>query len=85
MDCWWYPCCWSSILSWEDIIGLRSDYLAIATLGISEIVIYVFKNEDWLTRGVKNVNGLPRPVPYEIELQSSDWFIKYVIFGALML
>ena len=54
-------------------LGLRSDYLAIATLGISEIVIYVLKNEDWLARGVKNINGLPRPVPYEIELQASQW------------
>ena len=54
-------------------LGLRSDYLAIATLGISEIIIYVLKNEDWLSRGVKNVNGLPRPVPYEIELQSKSW------------
>ncbi|MHC8596662.1 branched-chain amino acid ABC transporter permease [Arenicellales bacterium IMCC55707] len=54
-------------------LGLRSDYLAIATLGISEIIIYVLKNEDWLARGVKNVNGLPRPVPYEIELQSTLW------------
>ncbi|NVK31008.1 MAG: branched-chain amino acid ABC transporter permease, partial [Gammaproteobacteria bacterium] len=55
-------------------LGLRSDYLAIATLGISEIVIYVLKNEEWLTRGVKNVNGLPRPVPYEIDLQGALWF-----------
>jgi len=54
-------------------LGLRSDYLAIATLGISEIIIYVLKNEDWLSRGVKNVNGLPRPVPYEIDLQSKQW------------
>ena len=57
-------------------LGLRSDYLAIATLGISEIVIYVLKNEDWLARGVKNINGLPRPVPYEIELQASQWVIQ---------
>ena len=55
-------------------LGLRSDYLAIATLGISEIVIFLFKNEDWLTRGVKNVTGIPRPVPYEIDLQSAIWF-----------
>ena len=54
-------------------LGLRSDYLAIATLGISEIIIYFLKNEDWLTRGVKNVNGLPRPVPYEIDLQGAVW------------
>jgi branched-chain amino acid transport system permease protein len=56
-------------------LGLRSDYLAIATLGISEIIIAVMKNEDWLTRGVKNVNGLPRPTPYEVDLQSSPWFV----------
>ncbi len=55
-------------------LGLRSDYLAIATLGISEIVIFMFKNEDWLTRGVKNVTGIPRPVPYEIDLQSTILF-----------
>ncbi|CAI8388875.1 MAG: Uncharacterised protein [Rhodospirillaceae bacterium] len=54
-------------------LGLRSDYLAIATLGISEIVVYVLKNEDWLARGVKNVNGLPRPVPYEVDLQATAW------------
>ena len=57
-------------------LGLRSDYLAIATLGISEIIIAVMKNEDWLSRGVKNVIGLPRPVPYEIELQESTSFIE---------
>jgi branched-chain amino acid transport system permease protein len=55
-------------------LGLRSDYLAIATLGISEIIIAVLKNEDWLTRGVKNVSGLPRPVPYEVDLQQAVWF-----------
>ncbi|MEK9799170.1 MAG: branched-chain amino acid ABC transporter permease [Alphaproteobacteria bacterium] len=56
-------------------LGLRADYLAIATLGISEIIIYVLKFEDWLSRGVKNVNGLQRPVPYEVDLQANSWFI----------
>jgi branched-chain amino acid transport system permease protein len=56
-------------------LGLRSDYLAIATLGIAEIILAVLKNEAWLTRGVKNVTGIPRPVPFEIELQRSPWFI----------
>jgi len=28
-----------------------------------------------MTRGVKNVTGLPRPVPYEVDLQSSQWFL----------
>ncbi len=57
-------------------LGLRSDYLAIATLGIAEIIIYILKNEDWLSRGVKNVNGLPRPVPYEIDLQNDTAFVE---------
>ncbi len=59
-------------------LGLRSDYLAIATLGISEIIVAALKNEDWLTRGVKNVSGLPRPVPYELDLQTSARFIEWV-------
>ncbi len=56
-------------------LGLRSDYLAIATLGIAEIIIAILKNEDWLSRGVKNVIGLPRPVPYEIDLQNNAGFV----------
>ena len=58
-------------------LGLRSDYLAIVTLGVSEIIIFILKNEDWLARGVKNVIGLPRPVPYEIDLQKSENFIYW--------
>ncbi len=58
-------------------LGLRSDYLAIATIGVSEIIIFTIKNEDWLARGVKNVIGLPRPVPYEIDLQQNTDFIYW--------
>ena len=59
-------------------LGLRADYLAIATLLISEIVIAVIKHEDWLSRGVKNVIGLKRPVTYEVDLQTKEWFINLV-------
>ena len=57
-------------------LGLRSDYLAIATLGIAEIIIAILKNEDWLARGVKNTIGLPRPVPYEVDLQANASFVE---------
>lgn len=57
-------------------LGLRSDYLAIATLGISEIIIAILKNEDWMSRGVKNVIGIPRPLPYEIDLQNDPSFVE---------
>ena len=59
-------------------LGLRADYLAIATLLIAEIVVHIIKHEEWLARGVKNVIGLKRPAPYEIDLQSSPWFINLV-------
>ncbi|AXX97856.1 branched-chain amino acid ABC transporter permease [Profundibacter amoris] len=61
-------------------LGLRSDYLAIATLGIAEIIIAVMKNEDWLARGVKNVTGIPRPfiTPREIDLQKDPGFVETV-------
>ena len=59
-------------------LGLRADYLAIATLLIAEIVVSIIKHEDWLARGVKNVIGLKRPAPYEINLQQSPWFIDLV-------
>ena len=69
-------------------LGLRTDYLAIATLGISEIILYVIKNEDWFVRGLKNVYGLPRPVPYEVDMQQSEWFqniIAWIHRGELQL
>ncbi|MDV7141517.1 branched-chain amino acid ABC transporter permease [Tropicimonas sp. TH_r6] len=64
-------------------LGLRSDYLAIATLGIAEIIIAVMKNEDWMARGVKNVVGLPRPVPYEVDLQDSASFVETAAWWGL--
>jgi branched-chain amino acid transport system permease protein len=61
-------------------LGLREDYLAIATLGIAEIIVTVMRNEDWLARGVKNLTGLPRPwpVPLEVDLQLNPAFLDPV-------
>src|SRR5690606_5482073 len=61
-------------------LGLREDYLAVATLGIAEIVAAVMRNEDWLARGVKNLIDLPRPwpVPYEVQLQADPGYLARV-------
>ena len=86
---------WPALISWpvgglfaaagawvigKTALGLRSDYLAIATLGIGEIIVAILKNEDWLARGVKNVIDIPRPwpVPDEINLQRASWFQDWV-------
>ncbi|WP_151702338.1 branched-chain amino acid ABC transporter permease [Nitrincola alkalilacustris] len=44
-------------------LGLRSDYLAIATLGVAEIIKAFLKNFEWMTRGTLTVSPLPWPVP----------------------
>jgi branched-chain amino acid transport system permease protein len=68
----------AAVAAWaigKTALGLRADYLAIATLGIAEIILAVMKNEDWLARGVKNIISLPRPVPYEVNLQRDTGFL----------
>jgi len=41
-------------------IRLRSDYLAIATIGIAEILRLIFKNEIWATNGPRGVSQIPK-------------------------
>ena len=43
-------------------LGLRTDYLAIATLGFAQIIKTFLKNADWLTKGTLTVSPLPWPV-----------------------
>ncbi|HRP96381.1 MAG TPA: branched-chain amino acid ABC transporter permease [Rhodocyclaceae bacterium] len=42
-------------------LRFRSDYLAIATIGVAEIFRLVIKSEDWLTGGSRGITGIPRP------------------------
>lgn len=51
-------------------LGLRTDYLAIATIGISEIIRALLKNADWLTRGTLTVSPIPWPTPLPQDFQS---------------
>jgi branched-chain amino acid transport system permease protein len=42
-------------------VRLRGDYLAIITLGFSEVVRLVASNEIWLTNGTDGISGIPGP------------------------
>ena len=42
-------------------LKLRGDYLAIVTLGFSEVVRLVASNEIWLTNGTDGISGIPGP------------------------
>jgi len=48
-------------------LNLRSDYLAIATIGIAEIIRLFLKTEAWLTHGVRGIAGIPRPLAGLVE------------------
>ena len=61
-------------------LPLRSDYLAIATIGIAEIVRLVLKNEAWLTNGVRGIAGIPKPLAW---LGNSPWLMLGVVLIAL--
>ncbi len=43
-------------------LRLREDYLAIVTIGVSEMLRLVALNEEWLTQGPRGVYGYPLPL-----------------------
>lgn len=43
-------------------LRLKEDYLAIATIGIAEIIRLIFQNERWLANGPQPLIGIPRPL-----------------------
>ena len=65
-------------------LRFRSDYLAIATIGVAEIVRLVIKSEDWLTGGSRGITAIPRPfgdLPY---LQSQLAYLALVVVAVLV-
>jgi branched-chain amino acid transport system permease protein len=81
-------------------LGLRTDYLAIATIGVSEIIRALIKNMDWLTKGTLTVSPIPWPVPKPQDFQAMGAetlqsfvyarasfliIVLIVVFGALYL
>lgn len=42
-------------------VRLKSDYLAMASIGIAEILRLIIVNEEWLTGGSLGVQNIPRP------------------------
>ena len=43
-------------------LRLREDYLAIVTIGTSELIRLIALNEEWLTRGAFGIQGYPLPL-----------------------
>lgn len=63
-------------------LRLRSDYLAIASIGIAEIVRLVFKNESWATGGVRGFPGIP--VQFNNVLGQANGFLFMLLVGIIL-
>jgi ABC-type branched-subunit amino acid transport system permease subunit len=63
-------------------LKLKEDYLAIVTVGFSEIVRLFFLNEEWLSRGPMGVHGFERPFEALIPF-NYNYFLVILVFGSL--
>ena len=60
-------------------IRLKSDYLAMASIGIAEILRLVIVNESWLTNGSLGISQIPRPFDGWVQGRSADiLFLAFV-------
>lgn len=62
-------------------LRLREDYLGIVTIGVSELVRLVVKNEAWLTKGTFGVQGYP--VPLEIKDFNPNYPVRLLLIAWL--
>ncbi|MDX1606327.1 MAG: branched-chain amino acid ABC transporter permease [Candidatus Competibacterales bacterium] len=65
-------------------LRLRTDYLAIASIGIAEIVRLFLKNEAWLTNGVRGMAGIPKPLAGLVPGADALLFLAMVV-GLILL
>ena len=65
-------------------LGLRADYLAIATLGIAQIIKTFLKNADWLTNGTLTVSPLAWPVPDPRQVGFETARLYYLVVSAVL-
>lgn len=82
----------AALIAWpigKVTLRFRSDYLAIATIGVAEIIRLVLRTEDLLSGGVRGITGIPRPfgdLPYEwsqLAYLALTWAMVVVIYWAL--
>jgi len=66
-------------------LRLREDYLAIVTIGFSEIVRFILLNWSSLTRGSFGVYGFPRPLDGLVGHENYNLFLAGLVIIVLLL
>jgi len=64
-------------------LKLREDYLAIVTIGFSEILRFLLLNEAWLTNGSFGLYGYPRPFQDLVSAQDYNLLLMCIVIFAL--
>ena len=64
-------------------LKLREDYLAIVTIGFSEILRFLLLNEAWLTKGSFGLYGYPRPFQDLVSAQDYNLLLMCIVVFAL--
>ena len=62
-------------------IRLKSDYLAMASIGIAEILRLFIVNEQWLTNGSLGIANIPRPFGAWITGDASAWVFALTVWA----
>ncbi|MEO1681385.1 MAG: branched-chain amino acid ABC transporter permease [Pseudomonadota bacterium] len=65
-------------------VRLKSDYLAMASIGIAEILRLIIVNEDWLTNGSLGISGIPRPFDGMVDGRGADIVFMAVIWTLVL-
>jgi branched-chain amino acid transport system permease protein len=63
-------------------LRVQHHYLAFVTLAFSTLAFLVFRNEDWLTKGIYGISNIPRPVIFGFATNRPLPFY-YVCLGSL--
>ena len=72
----------SGLVAWaigRASLRLSGDYLAMATIGIAEVLRLVFKNEEWLTNGTRGISTVPRPFDGWPRLSASIGYLLVIV------
>ena len=65
-------------------VRLKSDYLAMASIGIAETLRLIIVNEQWLTNGSLGIAGIPRPFDGMVQGRSADLVYLAVVWAIVL-
>lgn len=71
----------SGLIGWgiaRICVRLKADYLAIASIGIAEIIRLIAINESWLTNGSLGISRIPRPLEGLFSVRTGE--IVFLLF-----